>query len=59
LQDLCVIEDEGLCLEIAKELVGIGKKTASKSSSRLPDKANRTSIDSFAGRAWKKASHAG
>ena len=46
----CVIEDEGLCLEIAKELVGIGKKTGVKIIFKASfDKANRTSIDSFRG----------
>ncbi len=51
----CVIEDEGLCLEIAKELVRIGKRTGVKIVFKASfDKANRTSIDSFRGPGMKK-----
>ncbi len=51
----CVIEDEGLCLEIAKELVSIGKKTGVKIIFKASfDKANRTSIDSFRGPGMEK-----
>jgi 2-dehydro-3-deoxyphosphooctonate aldolase (KDO 8-P synthase) len=51
----CVIEDEGLCLEIAKELVGIGKRIGVKMIFKASfDKANRTSIDSFRGPGMEK-----
>jgi 2-dehydro-3-deoxyphosphooctonate aldolase (KDO 8-P synthase) len=51
----CVIEDEGLCLEIAKELVSISKKTGVKIIFKASfDKANRTSIDSFRGPGMEK-----
>jgi 2-dehydro-3-deoxyphosphooctonate aldolase (KDO 8-P synthase) len=51
----CVIEDEGLCLEIAKELVALGKKTGVKIIFKASfDKANRTSINSFRGPGMEK-----
>jgi 2-dehydro-3-deoxyphosphooctonate aldolase (KDO 8-P synthase) len=51
----CVIEDEGLCLEIARELVAIGKNTGVKIIFKASfDKANRTSIDSFRGPGMEK-----
>jgi 2-dehydro-3-deoxyphosphooctonate aldolase (KDO 8-P synthase) len=51
----CVIEDESLCLEIAKELVRIGKNTGVKIIFKASfDKANRTSIDSFRGPGMEK-----
>lgn len=46
----CVIEDEGLCLEIAEELVRISRNTGVKIVFKASfDKANRTSINSFRG----------
>jgi 2-dehydro-3-deoxyphosphooctonate aldolase (KDO 8-P synthase) len=51
----CVIEDEGLCLEIAKELISISQRTGVKIIFKASfDKANRTSIDSFRGPGMEK-----
>jgi 2-dehydro-3-deoxyphosphooctonate aldolase (KDO 8-P synthase) len=46
----CVIEDEGICFEVAQFLAGVQKETGVKCMFKASfDKANRTSIDSFRG----------
>jgi 2-dehydro-3-deoxyphosphooctonate aldolase (KDO 8-P synthase) len=51
----CVIEDETLCLQIAKTMQQIGKRTGVKVIFKASfDKANRTSINSFRGPGMEK-----
>lgn len=51
----CVIEDEALCLDIAKTMQQIGKRTGVKIIFKASfDKANRTSISSFRGPGMEK-----
>lgn len=51
----CVIENDTLCMEIARELVTIQKRTNIPFIFKASfDKANRTSIDSFRGPGLKK-----
>ena len=51
----CVIETEEICLNIASQLVQIGKKTGVPIIFKASfDKANRSSIDSFRGPGLKK-----
>ena len=51
----CVIEDERLCLDIAKRLVKISEKTGIAMIFKASfDKANRTSMSSFRGPGLKK-----
>jgi 2-dehydro-3-deoxyphosphooctonate aldolase (KDO 8-P synthase) len=46
----CVIEEEGICFEVAQFLAGLQKETGVKCVFKASfDKANRTSIDSFRG----------
>ncbi|MCK4886039.1 MAG: 3-deoxy-8-phosphooctulonate synthase, partial [Planctomycetes bacterium] len=51
----CVIEDERICLDIAKKLVEISSKTGIAMIFKASfDKANRSSIESFRGPGLEK-----